>query len=268
MPRQLSATTSEMVRLTSSVHGIGMLNFRSTGAHGASRWPSSDRGGPSERDPLLDWHTSRTPAGSWRQRMASARPMTDRDEIRSWAEARNARPACVQGTGRRSGDTGMIRLDFPGYSGAESLQEVSWDEWFRQFDENNLALLVQDETAGGGRSNFNKLVSRDSVRGAASSGSARRKGTRPAGRSSAAQSRSRKGAAQRRAAAAKSGGSRRPRTSGSSRSSFSRGTTQRSRASAGARKRSARPGARKTSSRASKARAKGRGGTRKGSRSR
>jgi hypothetical protein len=55
----------------------------------------------------------------------------------------------------------MIRLDFPGYSGADSLQEITWDEWFQQFDENGLALIVQEETASGDRSNFNKLVKRD-----------------------------------------------------------------------------------------------------------
>jgi hypothetical protein len=88
-----------------------------------------------------------------------ARPLTDHDEIRSWAEHRGAQPSCVKGTGSK-GDVGMIRLDFPGYSGADSLQAISWDEWFKAFEENGLALLVQDETAGGQESHFNKLVSR------------------------------------------------------------------------------------------------------------
>jgi hypothetical protein len=91
--------------------------------------------------------------------MAGARTITDHDEIRQWAEARDARPACVKGTGG-PGDAGMIRLDFPGYSGADSLQPISWDEWFTQFDANRLALLVQDTTASGEESHFNKLVSR------------------------------------------------------------------------------------------------------------
>jgi hypothetical protein len=54
----------------------------------------------------------------------------------------------------------MIRLDFPGYSGEESLQEISWDDWFQKFDENDLALMVQDVEFGGQPSNFNKLVKR------------------------------------------------------------------------------------------------------------
>ena len=93
--------------------------------------------------------------------MASAHPLTDHEEIRRWAESRGARPACVKGTGGPD-DTGMIRLDFPGYTGGDSLQPISWDEWFRAFEENALALLVQEETAGGDQSNFNKLVSRSS----------------------------------------------------------------------------------------------------------
>ena len=91
--------------------------------------------------------------------MATAHPLTDHEEIRRWAEERKGKPACVIGTGGK-GDTGMIRLDFPSYSGKDSLQEISWDEWFQKFDENELALLVQERTAAGQKSSFNKLVSR------------------------------------------------------------------------------------------------------------
>jgi hypothetical protein len=75
---------------------------------------------------------------------------------------RGAKPACVRGTGGKN-DVGMIRLDFPGFSGEESLQPISWEEWFKAFDENRLALIMQDETADGKRSNFNKLVSRETA---------------------------------------------------------------------------------------------------------
>ena len=84
---------------------------------------------------------------------------TDHDTIRDWAEARGARPACVRGTGS-SGDPGIIRLDFPGYSGEDSLEEISWDDWFDKFEEQGLALIYQEQTQGGEESNFNKLVSR------------------------------------------------------------------------------------------------------------
>jgi len=56
----------------------------------------------------------------------------------------------------------MLRIDFP--DGPEpSLQEISWDEWFEKFDDNNLALVYQEKTSGGKASRFNKLVSRESA---------------------------------------------------------------------------------------------------------
>lgn len=90
---------------------------------------------------------------------AGSNTTTDHEEIRRWAEERGGKPACVKGTGSKS-DTGMIRIDFPGYSGGDSLQEIEWDEFFEKFDENGLALVYQEQTAGGQKSNFNKLVKR------------------------------------------------------------------------------------------------------------
>jgi hypothetical protein len=92
--------------------------------------------------------------------MASARPLTDHDAIRRWAEERHATPSRVKGTERRRDDVGMIRLDFPGHSGAGSLEAISWEEWFQEFDDSGLELLVQDDTADGEPSYFNKLVKR------------------------------------------------------------------------------------------------------------
>jgi hypothetical protein len=60
----------------------------------------------------------------------------------------------------------MIRLDFPGYSGEQSLERIEWDEWFKKSDERNLALLYQETTAAGVKSNFNKLLSRETAEGA------------------------------------------------------------------------------------------------------
>ncbi len=85
---------------------------------------------------------------------------TDHDTIRKWADERGGKPSCVRGTGSES-DIGMIRIDFPGYSGEGKLEEIGWDEWFEKFEEKRLALVYQDETHGQ-KSNFNKLISRDS----------------------------------------------------------------------------------------------------------
>jgi hypothetical protein len=87
---------------------------------------------------------------------------TDHELIRRWAEKRGAHPAAVKSTAK-DGDTGIIRLDFPGYSGEDSLIEISWDDFFEKFDDKELALVYQEHTADGQLSNFNKLVSRNSV---------------------------------------------------------------------------------------------------------
>jgi hypothetical protein len=87
---------------------------------------------------------------------------TDHEVIRRWAEARGARPARVRGTGG-PGDPGILRLDFPTDGPDPKLEEISWDEWFRAFDANQLAFVYEDKTADGKPSNFNKLVSRATV---------------------------------------------------------------------------------------------------------
>jgi hypothetical protein len=92
--------------------------------------------------------------------------MVDHEEIRRWAEDRGAVPTCVRGTGGH-GDTGMIRLEFPRFGEEPKLEPITWDEWFEKFDQNDLALMVQEQTASGEKSNFNKLVRRATARGRA-----------------------------------------------------------------------------------------------------
>jgi hypothetical protein len=84
---------------------------------------------------------------------------TNHEKIRGWAEERGAKPACIRGTGDGN-DIGMLRLDFPGSTSGDKLQPISWEDWFKKFDERRLALLYQEETADGAKSNFNKIVSR------------------------------------------------------------------------------------------------------------
>lgn len=75
--------------------------------------------------------------------------------IRQWAEGRQAVPATVEST-ERDGGAGVLRLDFPGYGG-QRLQEISWEEWFRTFDERDLVFLFQEHKADGSVSNFFRL---------------------------------------------------------------------------------------------------------------
>ncbi|WP_254546562.1 hypothetical protein [Halomarina pelagica] len=86
---------------------------------------------------------------------------TDHDTIREWAEERDARPASVEGTGG-DGDPGVLRFDFEeGADGQdESLEPISWDEFFETFEENDLAMVYQETTNEGETSRFFKFVDR------------------------------------------------------------------------------------------------------------
>jgi hypothetical protein len=63
----------------------------------------------------------------------------------------------VKGTGED--DAGIIRIDFPGGSGEQSLEAITWEDFFEKFEQAKLAFLYQE----GPDTRFNKLVSRDTV---------------------------------------------------------------------------------------------------------
>jgi hypothetical protein len=86
----------------------------------------------------------------------SAVTTTDHDTIRKWAEERGGHPASVKGTGSED-DPGLLRIDFPGYGGGGKLEEISWDEFFQGFEENQLAFLYEEDR----NSRFSKLIRRE-----------------------------------------------------------------------------------------------------------
>jgi hypothetical protein len=93
-----------------------------------------------------------------RQTGAQSKTTRDHDQIRQWVEERGGHPAIVAQTVRGKKGGGVLRIDFPGYSGEGSLKPISWDEWFQIFDERGVEFLYQDRTAAGKPSRFNKLV--------------------------------------------------------------------------------------------------------------
>lgn len=82
---------------------------------------------------------------------------TDHAVIRQWVEDRGGSPATVKATEGKK-DPGLLRINFPGYSGKYSLEDISWDDFFKKFDEKNLEFLYQDQTRTGKTSRFFKFV--------------------------------------------------------------------------------------------------------------
>ena len=86
-----------------------------------------------------------------------AETTTDHDEIRKWVSDRGGYPARVKGTEEKGG-SGVLRINYAGYSGDEDLETITWSEFFKGFQSNKLAFLYQDET--GKESRFSKLIER------------------------------------------------------------------------------------------------------------
>lgn len=90
----------------------------------------------------------------------SSHTTTDLKEIKKWAEEREGKPSIVKGTEDSKNDGGVLRINFPGYRGEDTLEEISWDEWYKIFKERDLEFLYQDKTADGKESRFFKLINK------------------------------------------------------------------------------------------------------------
>ncbi|MCX2837750.1 hypothetical protein OQ279_06245 [Salinimicrobium sp. MT39] len=82
----------------------------------------------------------------------------DHNTIKNWTEERDGKPAVVESATNSSEGGGLLRINFPGYA-EDNLKNISWEEFFRIFDENDLQFLYQEKTKDGGESKFFKFVS-------------------------------------------------------------------------------------------------------------
>jgi hypothetical protein len=87
-----------------------------------------------------------------------AETTTDYETIRKWAEKQRGKPAAVRRT-HKGGDVGIVRIMFPNAPQSEhdELVEISWDEFFEEFEKRNLALLYEPDGM------FNKIIGRDTA---------------------------------------------------------------------------------------------------------
>jgi len=93
--------------------------------------------------------------------MSTSAQTHDHKKIQKWAEERGGVPAHVKNTGSKK-DEGVLRIHFPKNSDAnDSLEEISWEDFFEKFDKSKLDFLYQDKKADGETSTFHKFVERD-----------------------------------------------------------------------------------------------------------
>ena len=94
---------------------------------------------------------------------ATSHTTTNHNEIRRWVEERGGHPARVKGT-EKGKTAGVLRIDYSGFSGEDRLEEITWEEFFDGFEENELAFIYQDKTSDGEISRFSKLVDRNAAK--------------------------------------------------------------------------------------------------------
>ncbi|MGM0929248.1 MAG: Rho termination factor N-terminal domain-containing protein [Actinomycetota bacterium] len=111
------------------------------------------RTGPESSD-SLKYSQEVTSADDEPERQGRSLVTTHHEVIKQWAEARDATPATVSGT-EHDEHLGVLRFDFGGDS--DNLQHVSWDAWFKTFDERQLNFIYQEERSDGQQSNFFRL---------------------------------------------------------------------------------------------------------------
>ena len=84
---------------------------------------------------------------------------TDHKVIEKWIEDRGGRPSVVKATEDNGKGGGLLRIDFRDHG--DKLDDIDWDEFFKVFEDNELAFLHQDETKDGDESRFNRFIHRE-----------------------------------------------------------------------------------------------------------
>lgn len=85
---------------------------------------------------------------------------TDHAVIKQWIEVRNGKPTALRRNNNRGmAGEGLLRIDFPG--GAEdSLEAVSWEEFFEKFEKYELAFQYREDEKSGETSFYYNFASR------------------------------------------------------------------------------------------------------------
>jgi hypothetical protein len=93
--------------------------------------------------------------------MSSAKRTTSHEAIRKWVEKRGGHPAVVTATENSGRSGGLLRIDYdePGGNDDDRLHRITWNEFFKIFNENDLAFLHDPE----GDSRFSKFVEKESA---------------------------------------------------------------------------------------------------------
>lgn len=95
---------------------------------------------------------------------------TNHETIRKWVEKKGGKPAALAPT-HQGDEAGIVWIMFPDVPQSEhqALTEITWEEFFKEFEQRKLALLYDEDSL------FSKIIGRDTFerRSRRDSGSAR-----------------------------------------------------------------------------------------------
>lgn len=93
---------------------------------------------------------------------------TDHTTIKEWAKLHKGQPEVIPNSETETGAIG-IRIDFPGklddmyLTGDHQPKHISWDEFFRIFDDENLAMEYEDKETIVDPSSAYRFINRDNL---------------------------------------------------------------------------------------------------------
>jgi hypothetical protein len=93
---------------------------------------------------------------------AHTRATTDRETIRQWVSERGGMPSMLRRTNHAAEDT--LLINFPNDGSDEPAIDISWADFFRHFDDRNLAFIYQESLPDAEDAQVYQLVDRYTLR--------------------------------------------------------------------------------------------------------
>ncbi|MFC7045198.1 hypothetical protein ACFQH6_07055 [Halobacteriaceae archaeon GCM10025711] len=88
------------------------------------------------------------------------RATTNHALIRNWVDDHDGYPA-HRAKSEGQGDSGLLRLGFRAVDDQESLTEITWDQFFEEFEAESLVFVYHDDVPDHAADEYTKLVERD-----------------------------------------------------------------------------------------------------------
>jgi hypothetical protein len=154
-----SATSARKSAAESSARPSPTSARKSAGGStaGQATTSSSDGGGGIRTGPAtsrsLKYAQQITSPADQPERPGRSLVTTNHEVIQRWARDRQAKPATIEGT-ERDGRPGVLTFNFPGWREGGKLKTVTWEDWFRTFDDRRVNFIYQEQKSDGRQSNF------------------------------------------------------------------------------------------------------------------